>query len=122
MFIVHGRDAYVRPHRHLHRPEGIFVIEGKVDIILFSDAGCIKDVIRLDQAAFYLRLAEPVYHMLIIRSRELVFHEATTGPFEPADSEFAAWSPEDADTIGIALFLERVEAEITRFGDGGKGA
>jgi cupin fold WbuC family metalloprotein len=115
MFIVHGQGAYVRPHRHLTRREGMQVLEGIADIVIFSDNGEVREVRRLDSVNFYQRLNAPLYHMLLIRSKWLVFHEATTGPFERSDTEFAPWSPEDCVTDTVVLFLDKIESAIANW-------
>ena len=33
MFIVHTRHCYVRPHKHLERPESMAILEGGVDVV-----------------------------------------------------------------------------------------
>lgn len=39
MFIVHTRDCYVRPHKHLGKVESLAVLEGEVDAVLFDNDG-----------------------------------------------------------------------------------
>lgn len=113
MFIVHGRDAYVRPHRHRARDESFQVLSGEADIVIFDDLGTPQQVLRLGDYAsgrtFYSRLPKGTMHMVIIRSEHLVFCEATLGPFDPADAEFPDWAPED----GSGTEWEYV-AEVTR--------
>lgn len=115
MFIVHGQGAYVRPHRHLTRREGMQVLEGIADMVIFSDEGEVCEVRRLDSVNFYQRLNAPFYHMLLIRSEWLVFHEATTGPFERSDTEFAPWSPEGSVTNTVVVFLDKIESAISNW-------
>ncbi len=99
MFIVHERDAYVRPHRHLSRDESFHVLSGEADIVIFSDDGRPEKVVRLGDYAsgkdFYCRMPKGTMHMVIIRSEVLVFCEATLGPFNSDDVEFGVWAPED---------------------------
>ena len=47
MFIVHPKDAYIRPHKHLKKPESIFVLEGEVDCVIFDDTGNVKKIISM---------------------------------------------------------------------------
>jgi cupin fold WbuC family metalloprotein len=115
MFIVHGREAYVRPHRHLRRREGLFVLEGTAESIVFTESGDVADVLALGGEVSYQRMNAPFFHMLLIRSELLVFHESTTGPFDPSESEFAPWSPPESDPTGVARFLDRVERGIQQF-------
>lgn len=87
-------------------------MEGQVDVVLFDDKGSIAQVIRMGDYAsgrtFYYRLAIPVFHMLLIRSDIVVFHETTNGPFNRAETEFADWSPEEADTPATLNYMIRV--------------
>jgi len=112
MLIVHTRDTYVRPHRHHGKSESTHIMEGQVDVVLFDDKGSIAQVIRMGDYAsgrtFYYRLAIPVFHMLLIRSDIVVFHETTNGPFNRAETEFADWSPEEADTPATLNYMIRV--------------
>ena len=113
MFIAHGHGAYVRPHRHLNRHEGMQVIEGTADMVVFSESGELREVRRLDSANyFYQRLNAPLYHMLLIRSEWLVFYEATSGPFDRSDTEFPSWALEDFKTDAVSEFLDKLECAI----------
>jgi hypothetical protein len=46
----------------------------------------------------------------VIRTEILVFKEATTGPLNRAESEYASWSPEEADGDAARLYA----ADLTR--------
>ena len=112
MLIVHTKDTYVRPHRHTGKSESFHVIDGVVDVVVFDDAGEIADVIPMGTFAsgrtFFYRIADPLYHTLLIRSDVLVFHEATTGPFRREESNFAPWAPDESDPAAVATFLKSV--------------
>lgn len=112
MFIVHAKDAYVRPHRHLLRREGLTVLEGEADMVIFDDDGKVAGAAKMNELDFYQRINLPLYHMLLIRSEFLVFHEATSGPFSRTDSEFAPWSPADDDPIAVRAFTRTVEGKV----------
>jgi cupin fold WbuC family metalloprotein len=114
MFIIHTDQTYVRPHKHIGKAESFSIIEGVVDVILFHDDGTILKVIRMGDIqsgnAFYYRLSEPIFHTLIIRSKILVFHEITQGPFLREQTEFAKWSPEKFDADWMDQLIKRVES------------
>lgn len=116
MVIVHARDTYVRPHKHLGKSESFHVIEGDVDVVLFEDDGSIREVIRMGPFGsgrpFFYRIADPVFHTLLIRSAVLVFHETTNGPFRRADTVFAPWAPEDQDGAGVERFVADLDARV----------
>ncbi len=42
---------------------------------------------------FYNRLDKQSYHMLIIKSDFLIFHEITSGPFDKNKTIFPKWAP-----------------------------
>ncbi len=109
MFIVHPRDAYVRPHKHLGKPESFFVIEGEADIILFNEEGQVVEKIRMGSPdsgkMFYYRMDDPVFHALVIHSETLCFKEVTAGPFRREDMVFAPWSPEEADAAAVVRWM-----------------
>lgn len=101
MFIIHTNDCYVRPHKHFGKAESMAVLEGEVDVVLFHDDGEIRDVVKMGDVAsgkiFYYRLSDPIYHMLLIKTDFLVFHEVTQGPFIREQSAFAEWAPKEND-------------------------
>jgi cupin fold WbuC family metalloprotein len=113
MLIVHQRGAYVRPHKHIGKSESTHIIEGEVDLVLFDDAGAIERVIEMgsyeSRKPFYYRMNSSVFHMLIVRSDVVIFHEATNGPFIANASCFASWAPATSETVEITKFVATVE-------------
>ena len=101
MIICLDRDAYIRPHRHAAKSESFHMIEGELDVVLFEDSGEIRQVIRMgayqSRSPFFYRLMEPCYHTVLVRTPQAIFHETTNGPFDPADTEYAPWSPPEGD-------------------------
>jgi cupin fold WbuC family metalloprotein len=97
MFIVHMQDCYVRPHKHIEKSESMAILEGAVDVVLFDDDGLVKRIISMGAAetglSFYQRLPKNVYHMLIIKTEFVVFHEIIEGPFSRENSIFPDWAP-----------------------------
>jgi len=119
MLIIHKKDIYVRPHKHLNKSESFHIIEGLVDVVVFDDDGSIIEVIKMGDYSsglmFYYRLSDPYYHTLIIRSDFLVFHETANGPFRRADMVFAPWAPDESDITGQNEFIERLSREVESF-------
>jgi cupin fold WbuC family metalloprotein len=122
MLIVHGSEAYVRPHKHLNRGESFHVLEGEADALFFDEEGNIADAIRLGDytsgSCFYCRMDEPVYHTLLIYSPQFVFHETTSGPFDPMKTMFSPWSPADGDGPAIQTYLQKLRLDLARFREG----
>jgi cupin fold WbuC family metalloprotein len=119
MLIVHTRDTYVRPHKHLDKSESFHVIEGWVDVVLFDDDGEITDVIQMGDYSsgycFYYRIADPRYHTLLIHSDVLVFHETTNGPFSRSQTAFASWSPTENNTAAVGEFMSKLAKTAATF-------
>ena len=118
MFIIHTRHTYIRPHKHLGKPESLFVIDGKADIIFFNQTGEVTDKISMGPVAsgknFYYRIDGQVFHTLIVRSVTFCFKEVTAGPFRREDMVFAPWSPEEMDTAEVSRFLKDLEKKVSK--------
>ena len=97
MIICLDRSTYIRPHRHSGKSESFHIIEGELDVVLFEKNGEVREVIRMgpyqSRRTFFYRLMEPCFHTVLVRTPQVVFHETTNGPFDPADTEFAPWAP-----------------------------
>src|SRR5689334_4825397 len=114
MLIVHHREAYVRPHKHLGKPESFHVIEGTAQVVIFEDDGSIRDVLEMapygQGKRCYYRMPEKVFHSILITSEWLVFHETTAGPFDPARTEFPDWAPDGSDAAAVQDYVARMGA------------
>ena len=97
MFIVHTKNCYVRPHKHVGKAESMAILEGEADVVLFNEDGTIRQVANMGDFSsgkqFYYRMSEPIYHTLLIRTDFLVFHESTEGPFIRENTIFPQWAP-----------------------------
>ena len=119
MLIVLTDQVYIRPHKHLKKSESFHVVEGSAMVIYFKDSGEIAEVIQVGDAAsgrpFYFRNEDERFHMQIITSRFLVFHEVTDGPFNRADTVFAPWSPDESHPGVAGPFLEELKARANEY-------
>ena len=119
MFIVHSRNTYIRPHRHLGKSESLLVLDGQADVVFFNDKGRISNVVLLGEYGsghtFFYRIDDAVYHSLVIHTDTLAFKEATTGPFNRADSEFAPWSPDSADVEGARRYTAELAGAVSAY-------
>lgn len=110
MLIVLAHSAYVAPHKHLDRDESLHVIEGSARLYLFDDEGNISEVRELGQAdldaTFFVRIPAGQYHTLAVTSPWFVFHEATTGPFNPNASLAARWAPRADEPQAVLRFVD----------------
>ena len=112
MLIVHKKNCYVRPHKHINKTESFHIIEGSVDIILLDEDGRINEIVPMGDYAtgrkFFFRLPRSRYHTLLIQSEVLVFHEITNGPFKPEETVFASWAPEEKDENEVVKYMKLI--------------
>lgn len=112
MVIVHPRDAYVRPHKHINKIESMLVIDGELDYIMFDDNGNVENIVSMgdyeSKKPFYQTIRQEKFHSLIIKSKWLVFLEITNGPFDKKDTIFAEWSPLESENEKIKQFMNKV--------------
>ena len=85
MFVVHTKKYSVQPHYHLNKSESLFVLHGSANLIIFDKNMKIKKKIQLGTygsgKTFYYRINGKTIHSLEIKSKYLIFHEVTSGPF-----------------------------------------
>jgi len=116
MFIVHPKGAYVRPHKHLNKPESMMIIEGEVDYVVFDNKGNIKEKIPMGDyrsgKSFYQSTRAEQFHSLVIHSEWLVFLEVVQGPFNKEDTVFAEWSPKENEDGKIIKFMKKIKESI----------
>jgi len=108
--------------KHLNKVESFHIVEGKVDVVIFDEAGNITEVVGLGDPStgrnFYYRLSDSRFHTLVIRGGFLVVHEVTNGPYRKEDTVLAPFAPtesrrEDSLAYMAALAL-RVAARHAR--------
>ena len=113
MLIVHAGNTYVRPHLHNQKVESTHVVEGKAIVVIFDGKGLPQNAFAVGGAdtgfPFLFRIEPGTVHMLLIQSEWLVFHESTTGPFDPAMTRFPNWAPDESNPSAVRIFMARIE-------------
>lgn len=119
MIIIHMKNIYIRPHKHLKKIESFHIIEGTADIVIYNDDGSILDIIPMGGYGtgrnFFYRLSDPLFHTLRITSDYLVFHETTNGPFKTYDTVWASWAPDENVHAAVNKFMEQLTQSIESF-------
>lgn len=112
MVIVLHRDTLLAPHRHPGgKSESYHVIEGAMNVFVFHEDGRVRDRLTLSapggEGAFLYRLSEPLYHLPIVTSEWVVYHEIFTGPFnKDEDVHYAPWAPPESEPAALAAFYQ----------------
>ncbi|VEN74515.1 conserved hypothetical protein [Candidatus Desulfarcum epimagneticum] len=116
MIIVHPQNAYIRPHKHIGKTESAHIIEGSINVLIFTETGDISNTIKMNDCSsgdnFYCRMPSGLYHSMLIKSDWLVFLETTKGPFKKEDTVFAPWAPKENDTNMVRKFVSELHNRI----------
>jgi cupin fold WbuC family metalloprotein len=103
------RGTYIAPHRHLDppKPESFLVLEGRLALFVFDDAGQVERCHTLGsgQPALGVDLDPGVWHTIAALSPQVVCFEVKPGPYNSAtDKDFASWAPRESDP-GASAYL-----------------
>lgn len=119
MLIALSRATYIRPHKHFGKSESFHIVQGELDVVIFDEQGGIGDVVRMGPYGsgrdFFYRLADPLFHTVMVRSETVVFHETTNGPFKREDTQFAPWSPAETELGAVAVYVRRLADMVETF-------
>jgi cupin fold WbuC family metalloprotein len=119
MIIALKQWSYIRPHKHLSKSESFHIIQGAVDIVVFDDTGGITNIIRMGEFGstreFFYRMADPLFHTLLIQSPEVVFHETTNGPFNREETIWAPWAPDPTNEQAAREYMQKLVAAAEKF-------
>jgi cupin fold WbuC family metalloprotein len=99
MIIALCSDCLFQPHRHPNKSESFHMIEGRVAIVIFDDAGTPTRSLLLTPpgqgGSLCYRMCTPSFHAVLPLDDVVVFHEITNGPFQQGDAVVADWAPHD---------------------------
>jgi cupin fold WbuC family metalloprotein len=116
MLIVHTKGTYIPPHKHMGKSESFHIVEGRLDIVIFDNAGEVVEVVEMGEyasgATFFWRISESFYHSVIPRTDIVVFHETTKGPFTREDFIHAPWAPKEDDQAAVRRYMSHLESAI----------
>jgi len=119
MIIIHSKDTYVRPHKHLMKDESMHVLDGIMEVVVFDENGTIEDVFQMGNYSsykpFFYRMPRNTMHTVIVKLDTVVFAESTVGPFNRNETQFADWAPINTDYKGRTIFLNNLRKGIENF-------
>lgn len=113
MYIVRGKDDYMRPDKHLHTTESHTIVDGAMLVILFEDDGKIKKVFELSKEQWLTyRIDTDIYHMQLPLTEQAVCYEVKNGPFTEESNIFPEWAPDPHETEKVKLFMQDLKKRI----------
>lgn len=114
MIIALKKGSYIRPHMHPNsKSESYHVIEGKMNVYVFSKSGKKIKVVKMgnynSKLNFFYRMNKGYFHFPIAVSNWCVYHEVFSGPFDKKkDVKYAKWSPDENDKLSQGIFLKKI--------------
>lgn len=118
MFVIYSNTTFVRPNKHVGKDESVFVIDGEADFLFFDDQGAVTQVVEMGDMrsgkAYFCRVPEGIFHTIIMRSPRIMLFEATPGPFNPAETLYADWGPQESDAPAVAEYRTWMDREVAR--------
>ena len=119
MIIILSGSSYIRPHKHFAKSESFHIVQGELDVVIFDEQGSIADVVPMgcygSDRNFFYRMADPLFHTVIVRTDKVIFHETTNGPFKREETVFAPWSPEESDIAAVPTYVRQLKSAVERF-------
>ena len=115
MIVLENRGMYYRPHKHVEKGECFHIIEGRMGVIAFDDAGETIDacILELGENIIY-RVDVNMYHGVFPLTETVVYHESKLGPFlGDKDSIFPAWAPDEKNENRVSQFNEQLLSMLT---------
>ena len=114
MVIALCRGSYVAPHRHPGKTESFHLLAGEIDVWLFAENGqpAARHTLSAENPVLprVMRVRQPLWHTIQVRSEWAVVYETTNGPFCKEATEVAPWAAPPDDAPAIARFREKLES------------
>ena len=97
LFIATSKETYIRPHRHSedHKWEFFVVLEGRMDLLMFDEAGSILERCRLSPAdTRAVEIPPGQWHSYVCCQPGTIALEVKQGAYVPStEDDLAPWAP-----------------------------
>jgi len=111
------QDSYMQPHLHPgeEKIEKIFLIEGRIAVLMFDDRGAVKDLVMLEDGKVeYVEIPAFTWHTYVMLSAHAVSYETMMGRYEPETwKEFAEWAPSEGSPESVT-YRDVLKAEAVK--------
>jgi cupin fold WbuC family metalloprotein len=109
LFIATEPGTYMRPHRHAeaHKWEFFVVVQGRLDLLIFDDAGRVTQrVVMAPAHTPAVEIPPGTWHAYVCMQSGTIGLEVKQGAYVPTpEHDFAPWSPAE-NTAGVADYLD----------------
>ncbi len=95
-------ETYIPPHRHqaADKAETLIVLQGKLGLLIFNEAGGVVDKRILQAGGDCLGVDVPpgTFHGLVVLERDSLMFECKAGPYRPvSEGDVATWAPREGE-------------------------
>ena len=112
------RDSYMQPHHHPgpEKIEKIYVLEGRMAVLFFDDAGAVTKVTHLEGPSGFIAVPAFTWHTYVMLTDHVISYETMMGRYEPASwKEMAQWAPVE-NVSESAPYLESLKDAVVARG------
>ena len=106
LFIATQPGTYIRPHRHpeQHKWEFFAVLRGRIDLLVFSDAGDLQRRLALSaETTPAVEIPAGTFHAYVCMRPGTVALEVKEGAYIPTtEPDFAPWAPAERSAGAVA--------------------
>lgn len=111
MIIAHKKSCYYRPHKHIVKCEAYHMIEGEMQVFIFTDEGEVDYTTVLasqsSKKPFIFRIENDKWHCTIPLTEIVLFHESKVGPFDAdTDVVYPTWSPDSENEVECQNYIK----------------
>lgn len=103
--------SFIPPHRHTAagKDETIFVLKGRIGLLIFSDLGEVTSAVSVGPQAevFGAHIPLGTWHTVVALEAGTVIFECKTGPYTPfLVNDIPAWAPTISDQVATVRHWE----------------
>lgn len=108
MIILERKDKYYRPHKHREKGEASHIMQGRLGIFTFDDAGNVTEACALNPGEIF-RVGTNMYHAIMPLTEVVIYHENKPGPFlGDNDSIFPDWAPDGKNDKITRAYIDTI--------------
>ena len=112
MVVLEHGGNYYRPHKHQAKGECFHVMDGRLGLLAFDEAGAVIDATILEAGDMY-SIAVGMYHAVMPLSDPVIYHESKPGPFlGDGDSIYPDWAPAEDDSAAIEAYKSMARGHL----------
>ncbi|WP_321281293.1 WbuC family cupin fold metalloprotein [Marinifilum fragile] len=109
--------TYLPPHKHTEKVEIFLLLRGRVQVLLFDDAGEVFEIKELDpnSGEYGVEIPIGVWHTILVEEPGSVIYEIKEGPYFPGVGvEFAPWAPKGDNELETLKYMKELHSKLLK--------